>query len=137
MKKTMFVLVIWCVFACDSTPTPDPIPFKIVNKLIDLNNLRYQRLKFDGGFVYEDGGVRGMIIYRRNASSYLIFERNCPFRPMDACANVKVDGSGFFMQDSCCNSVFDFEGSPTSGPAFSPMMRYRASLSGSLLSITN
>lgn len=132
-----FLIVLFGMFACDSTPTPDPIPFKIVNKLIDLNNLRYQRLKFDGGFVYEDGGVRGMIIYRRNASSYLVFERNCPFRPMDACANISVDGSGFFMQDSCCKSIFDFEGSPTSGPAFSPMLRYRAALSGSLLSITN
>ncbi|TAH17534.1 MAG: hypothetical protein EAZ08_13485 [Cytophagales bacterium] len=138
MKKLMFALfILLFVFACDNTPVPDPIPFKIVNKLIDLNNLRYQRLKFDGGFAYEDGGVRGLIIYRRNATSYLAFERNCPFRPMDACAHLKVDDSGFFMKDSCCNSVFDFEGSPISGPAFSPVLRYRVSLTGSLLSITN
>ncbi len=138
MKKIFFAAFILCsVLACDNTPLPEPIPFKIVNKLIDLNNFRYQRLKFDGGFVYEDGGSRGMIIYRRSASAYIVFERHCPYRPTDACGQVNVDGSRFFMRDSCCNTVFDFEGNPTSGPAFSQMLRYRASLSGSLLTISN
>jgi hypothetical protein len=138
MKKLFFSLLILNVLlACDNTPVPEPIPFKIVNKLIDLNNFRYQRLKFDGGFVYEEGGSRGMIIYRRNASSYTVFERHCPYRPADVCGQVNVDGSSFFMRDSCCNSVFNFEGSPISGPAFSQMLRYRSSLSGSLLTISN
>lgn len=138
MKKRYFIIFLSLVIiACDNTPIADPIPFKIVNKLIDLNNFRYQRLKFDRGFVYEDGGSRGMIIYRQNASSYLVFERHCPYRTSDACGQVNIDGSGLFMRDSCCTSVFDFEGRPVSGPAFSPMLRYRTSLSGSLLSINN
>lgn len=136
--KILFLAsIISCCYTCDNAPTPEPIPYRFVNKIIDLNNLAYQRLKFDGGFVYEEGGVRGIIIYRKNANMYYAFERNCPYRPYDACAQVQVDISGFFMLDECCKSYFDFEGNPTSGPAFSPMLRYRTSLAGSILTITN
>ncbi len=136
-KTLLWIFILLGFYACDSTPTPEPIPYRFVNKVIDLNNLAYQRLKFDGGFVYEEGGVRGIIIYRKNANTYHAFERNCPYRPYDACAQVKVDASGFFMLDECCQSYFDFEGKPTSGPAFSPMLRYRTSVAGSILTITN
>jgi hypothetical protein len=78
-----------------------------------------------------------MIIYRQNATSYLVFERHCPYQTASACGQVNVDGSGLFMRDSCCTSVFDFEGRPTGGPAFSQMLRYRATLTGNLLSINN
>jgi hypothetical protein len=139
MKKASFLLLLILVasIACDNTPIPDPIPFRFVNKTIDLNNLSYQKLKFDGGYVYEEGGVRGIIIYRKNALTYYAFERNCPYRPFDDCARVEVDGSALFMLDPCCKSQFDFEGRPMGGAAFSPMLRYRTNVAGSILTISN
>ncbi len=123
--------------ACGPQPIADPIPYVPVNVLIDLNNLRYQPLRFDRGFVYENGGVRGLILYRRAASTYIAFERACTYHPTNACGRVDVDASGFFMRCPCCGSIFDFDGNPTGPPAFVPLVRYRTSLSGSLLSVTN
>ena len=37
------------------------------------------------------GGVKGVIVVRQNASTYLAFERNCPYQPYDACALVSLD----------------------------------------------
>lgn len=126
-----------CLLACSTPLELEPYPFAFVNKLIDLNNLSYQGLRLDRGFVYEDGGIRGLIIYRRSANSYLVFDRACAHRPSNECERVAVDASGLFMQCACCRSVFDFEGQPTAGPAPRPLLRYRTALSGSLLSISN
>ncbi|MCU0451963.1 MAG: hypothetical protein MUC97_19305 [Bernardetiaceae bacterium] len=125
------------LLACQNQPLAEPIPFVPVNLTLDLNNLRYQALRFDRGFVYESGGVRGLILLRRSANQYLAFERACTYHPRNACGQVSVDVSGFFMSCPCCRSTFDLDGNPTGAPAFTPLGRYRTALSGSLLSVTN
>lgn len=68
----------------------------------------------------------------------MAYERNCSFRPNEACATVDAHSSGLFMIDSCCNSNFSFtDGSPTGGPAWRPLNRYRTQLSGITLTITD
>lgn len=138
IKKSILLLALVIVFSCNNTPLDgDLIPYVRIEKLIDLNNLSYQALKFDRGFVYENGGVRGLIIYRKSAATYVVFERTCSYQPSQACAKVDVDPSGFFMIDKCCNSQFDLDGNPISGVAIRRLLTYPNLLNGSLLTISN
>ncbi len=106
--------------------------------VLNLNLPTYQSLFRDGGYVYlNDIGARGVIVYRKSASEYLAFERNCSFQSGDACSTVEVHPSTLYMIDNCCGSTFNFSGSPSGGPAFRELRQYFTSLSGSTLTITD
>ena len=132
--------------ACGDNNDAQPlIPYAPVNLSINITNQQYANLRVDNGAVTlpvkgpaGDGGVKGVIVVRQNASTFLAFERNCPYRPYDACALVSLDrNSRLFMRDSCCNSQFDLRGQITGGPAPRPLKQYSTSLQGTLLNITN
>ncbi|GAB3288959.1 hypothetical protein ACFQT0_07995 [Hymenobacter humi] len=132
--------------ACGNNNDAQPlIPYAPVNLSINITNQQYANLRMDNGAVTlpvkgpaGDGGVKGVIVVRQNASTFLAFERNCPYRPYDACALVSLDrNSRLFMRDSCCNSQFDLRGQITGGPAPRPLKQYSTSLQGTLLNITN
>jgi hypothetical protein len=125
---------------CGSSDTgDDPVPFVPFDEIvINLNLPTYNPLRSDGGYVYIDGGVRGLILYRQNATTYLAFERNCTFRPNEACATVEVHSSTLYMTDECCKSIFRFpDGEPNGGPASRPLIQYNTSLKGSELTISD
>ncbi|WP_046245289.1 hypothetical protein [Hymenobacter terrenus] len=130
---------------CGSKNEEQPlIPYAPVNLSINITNQEYAKLRNLNGAVTipvkgpaGDGGVRGVIVVQQSAGVYLAFERNCPYRPLDACALVSLDRSGLFMRDSCCNSQFDLKGQITGGPTPRPLKQYSTSLQGSLLNITN
>jgi hypothetical protein len=136
-----FLLVVMMqASSCKPDLTDDAIPyFAFGNIYINLNLPQYTRLKSDGGFYeYDDGGVKGLIIYRENAFTYHVYERNCSYRPNDACATVNVDVSTLFMVDPCCTSRFDFvNGNPTSGVAWRPLRKYFCVVNGTDLTITD
>jgi hypothetical protein len=126
--------------SCKPDLSDDAIPyFGFGTIYINLNLPEYARLKTDGGsFYYDDGGVKGLIIYRQNASTYHVYERNCSYRPNEACATVNVHVSTLFMEDPCCGSNFDFiTGNPTSGVAWRPLRKYFSTVNGSDLTITD
>ena len=134
--RKRFLLLLF-LFSCEPDLVDDPMPFQ---PFPDINIIvpNYQALSSDGGYIIiNDGGVRGIILYRKSASTYLAFERNCSYRPNEACATVEVHSSTLFMNDTCCGSSFSFEGIPTGGPAWRPLQQYRASLSGNTVIITD
>lgn len=101
---------------------------------INLNYPQYQKLKLDGGYQYiQDAGLSGIILYRESEEKYIAFERRCS---VDDDMPVVVDGSGLFMKG--CESTFSFsDGYPTSGPVRNPLLKYRVSLNGHNLTITD
>ena len=119
-----FIVIDTSVFAQASFP---PVT-------INLNYPQYQRLRLDGGYQYvDDVGMRGVILYRLDESTYIAYERLCSFEDD---VIVSVDGSGLFMKG--CQSTYDFsDGRPSGGPAFKPLLRYRTSLTGQTLVITD
>ena len=132
--------------ACGSKNDDQPlIPYAPVNLSINITNQQYAALRADNGAVTlpvrgpaGDGGVKGVVVVRERAGVYLAFERNCPYRPYDACALVSLDrNSRLFLRDSCCNSQFDLRGQITGGPSPRPLKQYSTSLQGTLLNITN
>jgi nitrite reductase/ring-hydroxylating ferredoxin subunit len=113
-------------------------PAQFSDLFINLTLPKYQGIRTDGGAVYEDGGVRGLIIYRVSAYQYFAYERNCSYQPNEACATVNIHSSKLYMEDSCCGSTFSFStGQPLGGTAWRPLRKYHTTVNGSELIITD
>jgi hypothetical protein len=141
---TSSVRVIFCVWlialaACKQDDSDDSIPYvPFPNIVINLSLPEYFTLQSVGNYkVINDGGVKGIILYHHSSGEYYAFERNCSYHPNEACSTVGVDATGLRMNDTCCGSVFDFEGNPVGGPAWRPLRRYATQLTGSQLTITD
>jgi len=144
MRGSTLVPLVLLLAACNSATTTQTIPSISFSTQINLTNQQYQALRFDNGVVtlpatgITGGGVKGLLVVRQDANTYLAFDRNCPYQPYDACSTVSLDRSSrLFFRDSCCTSQFDFRGNVTGGPATRALRQYSTSLSGSLLTITN
>jgi nitrite reductase/ring-hydroxylating ferredoxin subunit len=139
IRKIKFWFLLIVASACARDLSDDPVPFiPFVDIVINLTLPQYIGIRTDGGHVEIDGGVRGIILYRASSTTYIAYERNCSFRPNEACATVNVHNSGLFMIDPCCNSSFNFsDGYPTGGPATRPLVRYRTQLSGLILTVSS
>jgi hypothetical protein len=139
MKSSVIFLSIIFLISCKSTRQEEnpELPYVSINTEINLNDMRNQALTRDGGYIYTNGGLKGLIIYREDAGNYYAFERNCPYQPSNACAFVKVDISNLYMKDTCCKSFFDFRGNPTGGPATIGLKKYYTELQGNRLRILN
>ncbi len=141
MRKLInLTFLLLLVISCDSNLSDDAIPvapFDPVQINITLPN--YSSLMTTGGYAaINTGGTRGIILYRKDVSSVLAFERNCSYQPLNACATVEVHSSGLYMNDACCNSTFRWDdGNPTGGPAWRPLLQYSTSLNGNVLTITD
>lgn len=137
--KSKILILLVMLAGCTPELDDDPIPYIPFNEIfININLPEYTNLRMTGGFQEINGGVRGIILYRKDQNNIFAFERNCSFQPNQACATVNVHSSGLFMTDPCCNSNFSFnEGFPTSGPAWRPLRMYRSLLNGTFLTITD
>lgn len=123
--------------SCESDNWLDPIPYVLVDTTINLSNQEYLPLRVDGGHVEIQGGWKGIIIYRENATTYKAFEKASPHRTDEACAEIFVDQSGLFMREGCDNSIYNFDGNPSGGIAQFPLRQYVTQLDGNYLYITN
>jgi hypothetical protein len=128
--------------SCSSDLSDDAIPYRPFPAIyLNLNLPDNNSLRTDGGYkviASKDGGIQGIIVYRVDASTYMAYERNCSYHPNEACVTVEVHSSGLYMHDPCCTSTFGFSnGLPTGGPAWRPLRKYEAILSGSSLTITD
>ena len=112
------------------------IPYAFVEIDINLNDVEFDDLRLDGGYVYILGGVRGIIIYRVSEQEYRAFERNSPVNATAACSIIDVDASGLFLVDPCHNVYFDFSGEPISGNSL-PLLQYATILDRNWLYIRN
>lgn len=123
--------------SCEREEVNPTIPFTIVNEDINITNIQYLNLNNPGGYVYFNAGYRGLIIYNEGGGAYRVFERACTFDPRSECEPIVVDASGLFMKHECCKSTFNFNGTPTGGPAFRNLLEYRTFLDGIFLKITS
>ena len=140
LRHLLTGLVLYCSVSCQRDLFDQPIPEAFFPDIvIDLSFPEYVRLLTDGGtFQINNKGVRGIILYRKSAGNFVAYEKNCSYRPSEACATVEVDPSNLFMIDFCCNSTFSLdEGLPTGGVAWRPLRRYKTTIQGYLLTISS
>jgi nitrite reductase/ring-hydroxylating ferredoxin subunit len=118
----------------------DPIPLITFNDVvINLSLPEYSSLRLDGGMkLLNNIGVRGVIVYRVNATTFHAYERNCSYHPNEAGSTVDIHTSNLYFQDFSCNSTFNLtEGQPTGGPAWRPLRQYHTDVTANVLTITS
>jgi nitrite reductase/ring-hydroxylating ferredoxin subunit len=138
ITRTKAILCCLVALACNPDLSDDPIPTTIFPDIvINLNLPEFNQLR-TSGYIYRSEGVRGIIIYKHNSSTYSVYERNCSYSPNSACATVEVHQSGLYLFDPCCQSTFNITtGTPTGGPAWRPLRRYNTSLQNDILTISD
>lgn len=139
-KLTLILVgVLFIISSCNDSPYREEIPFASFPDIyIQLDLPQYNDLAVDGGYILLNEGVRGIILYRENTSTYHAYERNCSYRPHEAGATVNVHASELYMTDPSCKSSFSFSnGYPTGGPAQFPLREYQVSLNRRTLTITD
>jgi hypothetical protein len=132
--------VILFFFGCKEEISPvSPIPDVVVQEQVNLNSVTTQELKLgDGRFIYISGGISGIILYRKSTDIYLAFERKSPYRMEDTCGRITVPSSRFYMEDTCHQCTFGWDGRPQSGPCRDILKQYKVQfISSNTLSITN
>jgi nitrite reductase/ring-hydroxylating ferredoxin subunit len=126
-----FLLAVSCGKENDRTE----IPYIYVNFVIYPNTLHFIP---EGGYVYSSGGYKGLIIYRPLSDQFLVYERACPYDPLEDDARVVVEENGIIAIDSLCGSRFILtDGSPINGPATTGLKQYRTRYDGYSLTVTN
>jgi hypothetical protein len=144
LRKEIALLLLFVVSFLSCTPDlyDDPIPPAIFEDIVlpltlpENNGLATLGFR-DLSLAYPNAGVRGIIVYRKNSTTYLAFEKNCSYQPNSACATVNVHSSTFFLEDPCCASTFSWDGFPSGGPAWQPLRQYVTILNGTVLTITD
>jgi hypothetical protein len=137
IRNGVFFSIFLITLSCEPANEESGIPNVAVNVELNLNDIDNAPLKQFGGFVYAQGGVKGLVVIHESKDTYRAFDRNCTFQPSDACAIVEMHSSGFFLTDDCCGSTFDLSGFATGAPAEFPLKEYRTSLGGDILFIFN
>lgn len=92
-----------------------------------------------GGWVYVNGGNRGIVVYRKDLSNFMAYDRTCSYNPPNVNETVKVDPTNNIMLiDPNCGSKFLItDGSVNQGPATYPLKAYQTTYDGTVLHIFN
>lgn len=131
MKKAIYVVLLVSFFLSCKKDEENEIPNVLVNFTVYITDPQFSALNAVGGYVYVSGGVKGIVIYRHTLDEFFAMERNCPYQPANG-AQVSVDSTGLFLQDTGCGSKFYMTdgGSVANGPATRPLKRYNATYDG-------
>jgi len=78
-RRIILAIGIVILSACDPQLTDDPIPLITFNDVvINLGLPDYNSLRPNGGMkLLNNIGVRGVIVYRVDATTFRAYERNC------------------------------------------------------------
>lgn len=135
-----FPVILFCALAllggsCKKD-TESTVPFAPVDIYIYTSSPSFVNLNSVGGWVYIDGGVRGILVYRKSSSEFMAYDRNCTYQSSNPCATVHVDASNIIAKDTCCNSEFSmYDGSVLQAPASLPLKTYNTTFDGNVLHI--
>lgn len=133
----IFSILLISVMCCKKNNTSNPIPETNVDVYIYTSNPSFLSLTAVGGWAYVNGGVRGLLVYRKSNTEFMAYDRNCTYNPSDVCSTVIVKDD-IYAIDTCCHSEFLLpDGSVLKAPASLPLKAYRNTFDGNVLHIYN
>lgn len=87
---------------------------------------------------YNNYGYRGIIVYRLDQSTFMAYERTCPYDANIDSARVEVHFPTFSLVDPTCTSSYNLlDGMPNGGPAAIALLQYGTYFDGNQLHIYN
>lgn len=124
--------------AKNQNPNNHPVPFVPVSISVYPNDPIHHGVQFVGGWEYLEGGINGIVLYRKSDQEFVALERTSTFHPDRGDAKVFVMKDNFILRDSISDSRWRiFDGAVTQGPAEWSLRAYGCSYDGNLLRITN
>lgn len=137
-KKCLYLLIALFFIACSKDDNNSNIPLVSVNYYIHTNDPAYNKVTVPGGWMYLNGGSRGIILYRASNDEFRAFDRHCTYNSTSSCALVSVENNNITAYDDCCGSKFLItDGSVTQSPASLPLKQYQTTFDGSVLHVYN
>lgn len=147
-KHILFsAITLLTVLSCNkNTVNSDPIADVPVNITINMALPSYTHLLDPGTFVFENGGIKGVVVVHHTDNQFYAFDRSCSFQPSNACSKVEVDSTVLVFRcgeskaggfQKCCDSRFFMNGQVLDGPATFGLKHYQVIKSGNLLNIKN
>jgi len=141
------VIALLIVLSCNkNTANSDPIADVPVNLTINMALPSYTHLLDPGTFVFENGGIKGVVVVHHTDDQFYAFDRSCSFQPNNACSKIEVDSTVLVFRcgetkaagfEKCCDSRFFMNGQVLDGPANFGLKHYQVIKSGNLLNIKN
>jgi len=147
-KHILFsTIALLTILSCNkNTVNNDPIADVPVNITINMALPSYTHLLDPGTFVFENGGIKGVVVVHHTDDQFYAFDRSCSFQPSNACSRVEVDSTVLVFRcgeskaggfQKCCDSRFFMNGQVLDGPATFGLKHYQVIKSGNLLNIKN
>jgi hypothetical protein len=138
----LFILVLFS-FSCKKkaktqVQSDHPVPSVPVAISVYPNDPIHFPIQSVGGWEYIQGGINGIVLYRKSDQEFVAVERTSSYYPDKADAKVFVMKDNFILRDTISDSRWRiFDGAVTKGPAEWPLKLYGCSYDGNLLRITN
>lgn len=112
-----------------SKTVQDNIPYQTVNISIKPSEPLYFKIQAVGGWVYINGGINGIIVYRQTSTNssndFVAIERTSTQLPDNPYALAKVQSDNFTLKDTISGSKWQItNGTVLSGPATLPLRLY-------------
>lgn len=134
MKK-IILLIALLLLSCENEV--ENFPQVDVNLNLYINNPEFFNIETPGGWIYLNGGVAGILLYRKNLDEFIAYDRASTYDPIADCA-ITVDSDNIILKDPCSESQFLItDGSVIQGPASQALKRYNTNFYGNNLSIFN
>lgn len=105
-RLSTLLLIFLCFTNCESDDQNNLLPYVPVNETINLLNPEFINIQVAGGYAYASGGIKGIIIYNVNGSTFKAYERSCPHLLPSACSRMIVEQS-FKIKCPCDQSEFN------------------------------
>lgn len=117
----LFFLLLFFFSGCKKNEKKHPVPNVNFDITINIDLPSYNALIGVSGWAYVDGGVKGIIIYRKSIDEFVAFDRRSPEDEDGQCATALTPKPDSFLQlkDACSGAEFSLiDGSAISGSEY-------------------
>ena len=116
MKLIIFLVLSTIVLLGCKKTTNHPVPSTPFSISINLNLPSYNALNGVGGYCYVQGGIQGIVVYRRSVEEFYAFDRKSPVGTSQCNYPLSVNSKNFLqLDDSCTTAKFSlYDGSAIS-----------------------
>lgn len=137
MVKKIITFILFVSFICCSSREnlSNCIQSLSISISTDLNNPELINAQVPGGFAEINGGNKGILLFNKNGSDFVAFDKLCPATD----CNEPMTFENRLLKCTCDGSTYsvDFGGAPQTNGFECPAIEYRVIKNGSSLRITN